>query len=516
VSLDQSDIKQINAHGLSMGQVEAQLELFRHGISYINLVNAATIGSGIISVSEEDKGKYLSLFDKKKDELDLLKFVPASGAATRMFKFLFQFLEDFNPNKETIYSYIDRNNLIELSTFLNGMEQLPFYNDTLLYVKSSIANFEDLSKSEKDLEIIKSILDEDRLRFGASPKGLLPFHRCDDRVISAFEEQLIEASLYVHSKDQINVHFTISELHDQKFINELNRIKEIVNQKTNSTINVSFSHQNHATDTIAVTVNNEPLRNSEGNLLFRPSGHGALLDNLNELDADIVFIKNIDNIAVPKYHKEIACQKMILAGILIEVRGLVFQYLKVLNDSVITDSEIEKIRDFLSSKLNVIIDDKFRQGTKAFQISYLKKHLNKPIRVCGMVKNEGEPGGGPFWVKDAEDKVSLQIVELAQIDKTNEGQLKIFDSATHFNPVDLVCSLKDHEGKVFDLSKFVDHNTAFISSKTFEGNEIKALELPGLWNGSMAHWNTIFVEVPLITFSPVKTVNDLLKPAHQA
>jgi len=354
------------------------------------------------------------------------------------------------------------------------------------------------------------------LNYGNYPKGLLPFHEYKNQIIStAFEEHLFESALYSSTGTSTKLHFTISEKHKNKFKEEFNRIEEKVEKKTGAEFDISFSYQKQSTDTIAVTPKDKPFRNKDGSLLFRPSGHGALIENLNDLEADIIFIKNIDNVVVYKYKNDVAKYKKMLAGILLKTQKQAFEYLDLLDKNNVNSDEIITIAEFLSNKMNVRISHEFEKYAEKYQIEYLKDKLNKPIRVCGMVKNEGEPGGGPFWVKDESANVSLQIVETAQIDTKNKQQKSIFKESTHFNPVDIVCSTKDYQGNKFDLTKYVDSRAAFITKKTKSGKELKALELPGLWNGSMANWNTIFVEVPLITFNPVKTVNDLLKPAHQ-
>ena len=359
------------------------------------------------------------------------------------------------------------------------------------------------------------MLDEDKLNFSFYPKGLLPFHKYREHNATAFEEHLFEAALYCASNGKARLHFTISEKHEDKFDEEFQRIEKIVERKKNTQFDIVFSYQKESTDTIAVTKNNEPFRQEDGSLLFRPSGHGALLDNLNDIDADIIFVKNIDNVVVFKYENEVAYYKKMLGGILLSVQEQAFQYAERLELRTVTDTEITEITNFLKTKLNVVFSSEYDKYSKKYKIEYLMEKLNRPIRVCGMVKNEGEPGGGPFWTKDQADNISLQIVESAQIDKNIRAQKNILKNATHFNPVDIVCGVKNYKGQKYDLHEYVDHNTAFISMKTKTGKDLKALELPGLWNGSMAFWNTIFVEVPLITFNPVKTVNDLLKPAHQ-
>ncbi|OIQ20256.1 DUF4301 family protein [Lacinutrix sp. MedPE-SW] len=508
-------IKQIEDKGLTVDKVLKQIEIFKTGLPYINLESAASLEHGINKLTEAEENYYLNFYKEKKESLDIVKFVPASGAATRMFKFLFEFLSTYKKDKQTINSFINKNKATELSLFGVGLEKFPFYKIVLSEAEKYVTDFKSLSADEKGLEFIKTMLDENRLNYGFSPKGLLPFHKYKDHIATAFEEHLFEAALYVKSKGVAKLHFTISEIYKDIFDEEFLRIQKIVERKTDTKFEISFSYQKSATDTIAVNLKNEPFVEADGSLYFRPSGHGALLSNLNDFEADIIFIKNIDNVVVYKYEKDVAKYKKILAGILIKTQSTAFQYLKELEEDNITEAKIIEIARFLRSKMNVIISLEFEKYSTKYQKEYLIDKLNRPIRVCGMVKNEGEPGGGPFWVKDQANNISLQIVESAQIDKKNKHQKSILKRATHFNPVDLVCGIRDYKGETFDLSQFVDEKTAFITMKTKTGKEIKALELPGLWNGSMANWNTIFVEVPLVTFNPVKTVNDLLKPMHQ-
>ncbi|VAV84682.1 Unknown conserved in Flavobacteria [hydrothermal vent metagenome] len=515
MSFTEKDINQIRQKGLTLEKVKSQIALFKKGVPFVNLESAATKGKGILSLNKEETQHYVTLFDSNRDELSIVKFVPASGAATRMFKTLFAFLKEYRSEKESINSYINRHKDNELSVFLVGLEKLPFFEEVVYKIHELTPNFDNLSYDKKRVEFIKTMLNEDRLNYSFYPKGLLPFHRYKEYVSTAFEEHLFEAALYSSSKNKANLHFTISERHNHKFDEEFKYIEEDVEEKTNTTFNISFSYQKHSTDTIGVTKKNEPFRNDDGSLLFRPSGHGALLENLNDLDADIVFIKNIDNVVVKKYKEDVAYYKKMLGGILLEIQQQAFVYLRLLEKTNLKENELVEIAQFLLEKLNVSINREFEKYSTKYQIEYLRDKLNRPIRVCGMVKNEGEPGGGPFWVKDESGAVSLQIVESAQIDKKNKHQKEILKRATHFNPVDLVCGIKNYKGELFDLTKFVDHKTAFITMKTKTGKDLKALELPGLWNGSMAFWNTIFVEVPLLTFNPVKTVNDLLKTPHQ-
>lgn len=516
MSFTKKDIQQIEAKGLTEKDVQSQIALFESGIPFTNIAEAATINNGIIKLDETLIEESISHFEAENNNISLIKFVPASGAATRMFKFLFKFLKEYNPQKESINSYINKNKLKDLSLFLVGLEQLPFYNLVLEQIKSKNIDFSKLSTSEKAWRFVQAMLDEEDLNYGNSPKGLLPFHRYRSNHIStAFEEHLYESALYASVDNKAKLHFTISERFKDKFDEEFKRIEEYVEQTTGVSFDISFSYQHESTDTIAVTIKDKVFREDDGSLLFRPSGHGALLKNLNGLDTDIIFIKNIDNVVVKYYKEEVAKYKKVLAGILLKLQAKAFAFLRDLEKKELLEDELIIIAEFLTRELSVKISSEFEKYSDKYKVEYLREKLNRPIRVCGMVKNEGEPGGGPFWVKDQSWNQSLQIVESAQINQKDKMQKGILKNATHFNPVDLVCGVKNYKGEKFDLENFVDHKAAFITMKTKVGKDLKALELPGLWNGSMAFWNTIFVEVPIITFNPVKTVNDLLKAPHQ-
>lgn len=508
------DIKQILEKGLTVDKVEKQFELLKSGIPFVNLVRAATIKDGICNFNEEERNDAVKFYESRKDSLKIVKFIPASGAATRMFKVLTQFLNDYNPNHESINAYINKKKVKELTVFLVGLEKLPFFEEVVTKLHKIIPNFNELPYDKQRFEFIKTMLAPDRLNYSFYPKGLIPFHRYSDHTTTAFEEHLHEAAKYASANKVANLHYTVSKKHQYKFDEEFKHIEEDVEEKTNTKFNISFSVQMDSTDTIAVSEDNEPMRDEEYKLVFRPSGHGALIENLNAIDADLIFIKNIDNVVVAKYLNEVAYYKKVLAGVLLKLRDKVFEYEDLLDYKVTTD-QIEEIEAFLKDQLNVVFDTGFAGLSNHEKIVILKNRLHRPIRVCGMVRNEGEPGGGPFWIIDQKGETSLQIVESAQIDKNNLAQKQILSNATHFNPVDLVCSVKDAKGEKFDLKRYIDHNTAFITMKTKTGKNVKALERPGLWNGSMAYWNTVFVEVPLLTFNPVKTVNDLLKAAHQ-
>ena len=509
------DIEQIKNKGITIDDVNAQVLRLKDGMSFSNLVSAATIGKGIESYDEKETQAFIDLYDRKQQELSIVKFVPASGAATRMFKFLFQFLKDFKPSKESIENYAERKNDALISVFVKHLEQFPFYNKVLSSLETGNPNFNELADDEKHLEFVKTMLDPKGLNYSFLPKGLLPFHKYTEQVKTAFEEHLFESTLYASSNGEANLHFTVSKNHQLYFTNELTNIRETLENKTKTTFNVSFSYQNEATETVALTKENTVYRNDDDSILFRPAGHGALLENLNHLDNDIVFIKNIDNIVVSEKNVKVSNYKKLLAGVLVEAREKVFAYQQKLDEGNLEETDFKVMALFLRYRLNVPVSVDFEGFNAEEKTNYLKHAFNRPIRVCGMVKNQGEPGGGPFWVKADDGKISLQIVEFAQINFTKKNQQSIVYKATHFNPTDLVCGVKNYKGEKFDLTQFVDHEAAFITTKTQNGVDIDALELPGLWNGSMAYWNSIFVEVPLETFNPVKTVNDLLKPVHQ-
>ncbi|RDI57084.1 DUF4301 family protein [Flavobacterium glaciei] len=508
------DFLQIYQKGVSLKNIQQQLDFFRNGITKSNLVGPATLFNGILKLSENNFHEKAVLFDENKSNFKLEKFVPASGAATRMFKFLLSFLKDFDLENETINAYINRKKETELPVFIIGLEKFPFFEAVDKKLREEFIDFESLDRDYKNYYFIKLLLATDYFNFAGKPKGVLPFHRYENHIYTPVEEHLNECVYYANSNSNSSLHFTVSESHLTQFQTSINDVKEIVEKKAGIAIDVSYSFQNESTDTLAVDFENNPFRDENGKLFFRPGGHGALIENLNNLDADIVFIKNIDNVIQNNIEKN-ALYKKALAGILIELQQQVFKYLHAIDVDEIQQEESEEVLLFLQEKLNISIPNSFYQLSFEDKITEIKAALNKPIRVCGMVKNEGEAGGGPYWVKDEKGSITLQIVESSQVDLSNESQMGMLNASTHFNPVDLVCGIKNYKNEKFDLTQFVDHNSGFIVEKTTFGRDIKSYELPGLWNGAMAKWITVFVQVPLITFNPVKTVNDLLKPAHQ-
>ena len=506
------DFLQILHSEIPLTQIEKQLDIYKNGIAKVNLNRPAVINDGILQLTDEKFLEYSSLFDEKKDNYKLKKFIPASGAASRMFKFLIEFLSEFDIENETINAYLNRKKATELKVFLAGLEKFPFFKAIENQLLEDFNNFKSWSKDQQNLFFIKLMMDQNHFDFSNKPKGVLPFHLNNNQVVTPIEEHLKESVLYTSAHRISNLHFTVSEVHKTQFEDTLFKVKSKLEETSGTKINIAFSHQHQYTDSIAVNNDNKPFRDQEGKLVFRPGGHGALIENLNSLDADIVFIKNIDNV-IQNEIETIAFYKKGLAGLLIKLQGKINSYLSKIDS--MSDDEIPAIVNFIEQQLNSKVNPDFLKYTLENKITYLKEILNRPIRVCGMVKNEGEPGGGPFWVTDTNGNTTLQIVESAQIDFSNESQSLIAGKATHFNPVDLVCGLKDYKGSKFDFRNFIDHQSGFIVEKNKFGKPIKAFELPGLWNGAMANWITIFVEVPLVTFNPVKTVNDLLKPTHQ-
>jgi nicotinamide riboside kinase len=509
-----TDFLQIYEHGIPLKNLKEQLRIYEEGVPKSILVNAAILNHGILQLSKVDLEQKVSYFDANKSKFKLEKFVPASGAASRMFKFLSSFLNDFDFENESINAYINRKKDTELSLFIIGLDRFPFFEAVSSKLKEVYPDFDTLDRNLKNYYFIKLLLSPDYFDFTNKPKAVIPFHKYPANIVTPIEEHLHECAFYAASNNKSNLHFTVTENHQTQFENIVLTEKSKIEEKSNSIIAISYSYQNKQTDTIAVDLENKPFRNENGHLVFRPGGHGALIENLNNLDSDIVFIKNIDNVIQNKIKRN-SFYKKALGGILIEIQQQLFEYLAALDNPDFDSKKMDEILVFLKVKLNIEMTADFNKFKFENQVIKLKETMNKPLRVCGMVKNEGEPGGGPFWVKDSNGNVTLQIVETSQVDLTNKKQLKILGSSTHFNPVDLVCGIKNYKNDKFDLKQFVDPNSGFIVHKNHTGIDLKGYELPGLWNGAMANWLTVFVEVPLFTFNPVKTVNDLLKQAHQ-
>lgn len=504
--LSQEDLKQIAEKGITEQQLNTQLEEFKTGFPFLKLEGAAGIGKGIMAPSAEQRAQYEQAWEAyKASGKRIVKFVPASGAASRMFKNMFAFLTADYDVPTTDFE----------KTYFDNITRFAFY-DALneVCVKNEGKTISQLLGEGNYKAVVANMLESKGLNYGQLPKGLLLFHKYEDGARTPMEEHLVEGALYAASKGEAHVHFTVSHEHMPLFRKKVDEKLKKYADKFGVKYDITFSEQKPSTDTVAANPDNTPFRNADGSLLFRPGGHGALIENLNEIDADVIFIKNIDNVVPDRLKPETVEYKQVIAGVLVSLQEKAFGYLRLLDTGNYTHEQLEEIIRFVQQDLCCRKAD-IKHLEDAELVIYLRKKLNRPMRVCGVVKNVGEPGGGPFLTYNQDGTVSLQILESSQIDKSNSEYMEMFTKGTHFNPVDLVCAVKDYKGQPFDLPKFVDRTTGFISSKSKNGKELKALELPGLWNGAMSDWNTVFVEVPLGTFNPVKTVNDLLREQHQ-
>ncbi len=504
--LSQEDLKQIALRGITEEQINTQLKEFETGFPFLKLEAAASVERGILRPTEEQIAEYRAAWESyKHQDRRVVKFVPASGAASRMFKDMFAFVSADYDKPETAFE----------KAYFDNIEKFAFY-DTLNAecIKNEGKAIHELMEVGNYKAVAANMLQVDGLNYGQLPKGLLLFHNYSEGARTPMEEHLVEAALYAAGNGEAHVHFTVSHEHIELFKQKVAEKASGYAEKYGIKYDITFSEQKPSTDTVAANADNTPFRTEAGRLLFRPGGHGALIENLNDIDADIIFIKNIDNVVPDHLKGDTTVWKQVIAGVLVSLQTKAFEYLRLLDTGSYTHEQLETIIRFVQQDLCCRKHD-IKHLEDADLVIYLRKKLNRPMRVCGVVKNVGEPGGGPFLTYNQDGTVSLQILESSQIDTTNEEYMKMFTNGTHFNPVDLVCAVKGYKGQSFNLPDFVDRSTGFISSKSKDGRELKALELPGLWNGAMSDWNTIFVEVPLSTFNPVKTVNDLLREQHQ-
>lgn len=506
----EADLQQIASMGLSADAVHKQMENFRQGFPKAKLVAAATVDNGgIRRMSDADINHFAAVYQERSKGKRILKFVPASGAASRMFKELYAF--------SSTYFGVAKNfekDFPSVKEFLQHIRTFAFFEDLEACMNRSSLDFGDYMDRGDFTTVINYLLKEQYLGYGVLPKALLKFHRYGNIGRTPLEEHIVEGANYARNEDgTVHLHFTVSPEHRQLFRKKVAEVKRYYEANLGIRLNITFSEQRHYTDTIAVDEYNEPIRDDAGRLTFRPGGHGALIENLNDCKADLIFIKNIDNV-VPDWMKHTTIiYKKVLAGLLFELQGQIFDYLRLL-DKKPTAAQLKKIAAFATQSLHLTLPADYDKHTQTQKAADLHQLLNRPIRICGMVKNQGEPGGGPFYVENSHGIKSLQIVETAQINRKDPEQEAILNAATHFNPVDLVCATKDYRGRYFNLRNYVDPLTGFISKKSKGATVVKSQELPGLWNGAMADWTTLFVEVPLATFNPVKTVNDLLRKEH--
>lgn len=487
-----TDCQFIENRGGNPENVEHQFSFFEKGFDFACLDRPATIDDGIVVLEEEEVEELVADYEELIKGKFVTKFVPASGAASRMFKDLYSYLEDDGQEAKA-------------KAFLLKLKNLAFYVDLHQVMSRDGYSLEHEIEYQNYKLIIRYILEPEGLNYGNMPKGLLLFHRYTDGNRTAVEEHLVEAAQYARdAQGHCQLHFTVSPQHQKGFEQLLARVVPQYEERFKVKYNITFSIQNPSTDTLAAELDNSPFRDENGQLFFRPGGHGALIENLNALHSDIIFVKNIDNVITEDKAQPTFIYKKALAAYLIGLQEKTFHYLNKIKQGDVDEMDLCEMLDFASTDLMIDVDE---DPTAEF----LFEKMNRPIRICGMVKNEGEPGGGPFWVWNEEKGCSLQIVESSQMNKKDAEQMEIAQKATHFNPVDMVCSFRTFDGKYFNLKDYVDENTGFISEKSYGDRKLKAMELPGLWNGAMADWITVFVEVPLSTFNPVKTVFDLLK-----
>ncbi|RHJ91170.1 DUF4301 family protein [Parabacteroides bouchesdurhonensis] len=505
--LNAKDFELLAAKGINEKQIEEQLACFKKGFPFLEIAASASVEKGIMVIKQEDQATYMEAWDaylaKNKK---IVKFVPASGAASRMFKNLYEFLSA---------GYNEPSNSFE-QKFFGEINKFAFYDAlNAVCLANEKKDIPALMKEGKYKAIVSNLLEKQGLNYGQLPKGLLLFHSYPGKVRAAMEEHLAEGAMYAkNNAGEVNIHFTVSPEHKALFEKLVTNKKREYEEKFSVKYDVSFSAQKPNTDTIAADMDNNPFRDKDGNLLFRPGGHGALIENLNDIDADVVFIKNIDNVVPDSFKCSTVIWKKVLAGVLVTLQEKIYYYLHLIETGKYSHQQVEEMIHFLQDDL-CIKNPEMKLLEDAELVLYIKSKLLRPLRVCGMVKNVGEPGGGPFLAKNPDGTVSLQVLESSQIDMDDPAKKAMFEKGTHFNPVDLVCAVKNYKGEKYNLPDYVDKNTGFISYKSKDGRELKALELPGLWNGAMSDWNTVFVEVPIETFNPVKTVNDLLRREHQ-
>lgn len=509
----EKDINFFAERGITTEEIDTQLAFYKNGFPFLEIVRPATPNDGIRCLTEDEMNTYVQKYAKEAEQMSIVKFVPASGAASRMFKDLFVFASEYNGTPEQKQKFNDTTT--PARRFIDNIDRFAFYDNLQKIVYGKYGkSVKELLQDHKPKELVESVITKDGLNYGNLPKGLIEFHRYKNTSRTPVEEHIAEGIQYAKSGKDVKIHFTVSPEHLGFFTAFVDKARISFEEKFGVKLDISFSTQKAFTDTVAVDENNEIFRNDDGTPLFRPAGHGSLIENLNDINARIIFIKTIDNV-VPDARKEATIKyKQALAGYLLKTKENIADYIKLLENNP-TSQQLDEAYVFVSKKLCCEFGEDFLNLSEEEKAKKLLAKLKRPLRICGMVKNEGEPGGGPFWAKNQDGTTSLQIVESSQIDKNNPISQELVSKATHFNPVDLVCDVTDCDGNKFDLRKFTDPLTGFISNKSKNGKTLKSIERPGLWNGAMSDWNTIFVEVPIATFSPVKTVLDLLREQHQ-
>jgi len=517
-TFSQQDLRQLAEHGLDPEDVKAQLLLFENPPRGPELLRPCTVGDGIRRIGEEEARGLLLEHEAFCKEGGFVKFVPASGSATRMFAFLMAYGEREGVSLDALKEEAQAGDprAKEVLRFIEELESFPFCQDLMGRLWREGLDLQDMIAHGRIGELVRRLLGPDQMGLGLLPKGLIGFHRYGREVRTPVEEHLVEAYHYVRdSRNICRVHFTVSPGHLERFREEIDRATRRQERRLGVRFQVEVSLQDPSTDTIAVDLANRPFRTKDGKLLLRPGGHGALLRNLQMVKAPAAYIKNIDNVPREDLMDVVGYWNKVLGGLMVSLRREIFSFLEQLTHPAPSEKSIQEAMDFARAELLLEVPSRRVLGTTREAARQISVWLDRPLRVCAMVPNKGEPGGGPFWVKAPIGECGLQIVESAQVDMSSENQRDIWNSSTHFNPVNMVCSLKDPSGKSYALVNFADPRAVIITQKTSEGRELKALERPGLWNGGMAKWNTVFVEVPEETFHPVKTVLDLLRPGHR-
>ena len=513
MNLSKQDLEQLKELNISIDQFENQLFNFRKGFPKLNLVKPATVQNGIWKLSPQVAQEAQHYFESQASHFKMTKFVPASGMASRMFKHIYNFIDNFEENDANYNNFVQGHYFSDIHFLIKNLHNFPFYNHLVQTLEKQGYRLKEWQAMRRFKKLLKAIVDPSGLNYGDYPKALLPFHTYKRNMTrTAFQEHLIESLHYLKQNDLVHLSFTIANMHTTAFEQHLTETKKLYESKYKVKFRVEYSYQAPHTDIIAVDEDNNPLRLADGKLLFRKGGHGALLDNLNRCKADVIFIKNIDNVAHESKQKIVYRWKKILGGLLLKIQKEIFNWIKKLEANTIED--LYSFAQDLLKNYNISLPDHYYDLEDAQKKAALKAVLNRPIRVCGMIVDAGHAGGGPFWVQEQDGKLSLQIVETAQIDQVDPKQVAILKQATHFSPVDIVCSTKNYCGQKFNLLDYRDAKTGFMTTKSWQGKILKAQELPGLWNGSMANWISIFVEVPKETFTPVKTIDDLLKDGH--
>ncbi|MBP5411961.1 MAG: DUF4301 family protein [Bacteroidales bacterium] len=500
----EQDYAAIKAHQIDMASLNNQCSMVLCDCARVKLSAPIQPGNGLYEVNDKYIEQSLNSYVKKTGDKKIVKFVPASGAATRMFK--------------DIYVYLNEGKLPHsVQAVIDSLSKFAFYSSLQQCMQKAGLDMETQALQDNYKIIFTYLLEKEGLNYAHLPKGLLEFHSYPHQEVrTAAEEHLVEAALYAVSGDKkAHVHFTISPEHEQLFKDFISQKQEKYEQMLNVTYDITYSFQHPSTDTLAFDEDNKPFRDEKGNLVFRPGGHGSLIKNLNDIDADIVFIKNIDNVTMDMYKADTIKYKKVLASLLMDMQQEVFAGMRMLdNNAHPTPAQLQTCEEMLSKNFFVVLPHYYYEMDTKGRAQYLCRLMNRPMRVCGVVKQEGEPGGGPFWTVDNNGMRNLQIVETSEMDLNDTAQQEIVSSSSYFNPVDIACSIKNYKGEKFQLSDFVDYQRYFVSSKSSNGKTLKAIENPGLWNGAMSNWLTVFVSTPISTFSPVKTVNDLLRKEH--